>query len=1269
VSQYRTAAGAAGAQEYRLTLHPCDASTYYVAVYFSVDLLPSDVRAFSIEFSRRSRTYDLMATAEVLTTGHAVLPGHLHSFVAIIDPQDALLVTVMQAVGQDAEADVVNLWAAPLGSANASSLACVNGSLALPAERYYLQTGKLATVDSQSVVQHTLSIAECAAGGVLIGIESESVVAGGYTEYALLLQTTSRSFDASAAPSSVSSAVVSGQANTFEVTSSALDVTISVRVTVPASDANAGPDAVELRAQEQGGVCAAIDEVDAVTSGIVIDEEWLFVTNLCAAQASSDLATYYLRVTGNPEASAEQPATEFEVLVSSEPQVDYALTLSPTSPLSDPFALTHATWHYNFMTVPTGGATTAAGAYLATFALSVLASTSVATIGATLGDLSLVQVFLQLDRCPSLASTEYAIGDGGAVLIPAGFALTPGSKLYIGLRGNWGTAERFAFVVSPSFLCFAGYVSTTYNVACQPCAAGTVSPDAGASQCSKCSIGEEQPLEGQSECAKCAFGTFQALPGQPRCQKCPLGSEGTRRGAKECTKCLVGQYSAILGAETCVQCPAGTSTAFEGASALTDCECNVGSYNQQLLAGQACDACPLGAQCDGGALLDSMPYPTPGYFQDWDESILLGDVVVTGPLDTDYYTLTAQEWPYLVETQQTPRYWAPEFYLPCTPAASCLGGQWWLVYAQADTVFDTNEGYLSVQCEVGYANPQSSRQCNRCASGYYRNVSNECTGCTTSALQLVALAVGLVLLAVAMYSVSKSGFNVGAIAISINFFQTTAIFASFEIEWPLDIQVFFRFFELFQIGIDIAQPECVVPTIGYSEKWIFMMTLPLIFLGMLCTILLAIYGHHALLTSTRFSLWFKRKFPRLLRKPEKLRPTQDESRLETFRRVSSGALAAFVYRGGSSAVQTSTREMREVVADSIINAFFMFLTLFYLAAVQKALEPFACFATQFDEQGLSTLHVMRADASISCNWNDPVWRYLAPAGMLASVVYGIGIPGSILLFLFKGRFSLNVLGFGRKFGYLYRRYERPWYFWEVMVLIRKLSLAATRLFLSSHVYAQSTLGVVLITAFLSAQVYARPYEEAHLDMMETVLLSANYITLSMGFTRQILNQQPWYSKDQQYALAIEFGILGVLIFCLIFIVFANVYDVTRQLIRLYRRRSLREGKYGSGQMLTLYSLDKHTEELQVLGATYMLSARRESYISWLLQANTEDKLLFESVFKSFRFYLEASEKRGREESVEKKRVFTSHARQRKKRGSDASGSGSGLLDMVQWRSR
>lgn len=1102
VTGYRYAATTPSAQVYRISLQGCAAATYFFAVYLSTDL-PATSYDFTVDFARRPREFNVTTAATLETSGHAILPGAMHTFLAHIDPSHSLTITLTQEVDATllaGKSDVLDLWALPLAPINstASALVCGNSSKA-PDGRYELVLGT--SLPSGTAITRTLTIAECDAGGVLIGVQSRNTLAGAFTGYKLLLETTTRSIDVSSASGVLQGTVTAAHGNTFEVQASARDISIAVRVIIPTSDENAGAETVSLQVQGQQTACAAVGNADAVENGILISDEWLFASTLCAAQATSALATYYLRVTGSPSVLSGTRPVSYEVEVVSEPQVDYGAVLSPDNPLSALFALSYGTWHYNFMTVPSG-ITSVTGQYQALFALTVVKTLSPADgISSLLDDFSLLQVYLQFGECPSQDSAPFAIAENGQVEIPDTFALVPGAKLYIGLRGDWQTAARYAFRLRPSFECIAGFISSNYSVACQPCAPGTVNPTVGASECTRCSIGEEQPESGQTACFKCGFGEFQALPGQPSCDLCPAGFEGKRRGAKECTKCEVGFYSQTRGSEACLACPEGTTTASEGASDRAECECIKGFYNEELLSGEVCVACPLGAECDGGSGLESMPYPTPGYFQvcqccpqavrssraiffptacivhitvsslwpvalcscsaritfvprhpwpmpclltdnlllrspdncqqDWDESLLLAQTIVTGPEETQYFFLTRGVWPYLDITQQTPRYWGPDFFLPCTPAAACPGGKWWLNYAGPEAAFDTNDGYLSVQCAEGYSNPQGSKQCNRCASAYYRNVSNECVACTTSALQLVAMAIGLIVLAAAMYSVSKSGFNVGALAISINFFQVTSIFASFQITWPLNVRVLFRFFEAFQIGIDIAQPECVVPNIGYSEKWIFMMALPVIFLSLLCTILIVIHGHHAVLTRTRFSLWFKRKFPRLLRKPDKQRAPNDETRGEMIKRVTGALAASALYKVGTSMVQTSTRETREVVADSIINAFFMFLTLFYLAAVQKALEPFACFSTQFDDRGVPATRVMHADASIACDWDDPIWQYLAPAGMIAGVVYGIGIPGSILTFLYTGRFRLNVLKFGRKFGYLYRRYEREWYFWEV----------------------------------------------------------------------------------------------------------------------------------------------------------------------------------------------------------------------------------------------
>ena len=617
VDAYRAASSGAPAQMYRMTLQGCTAAVYFV----SVTLAPESVTgigpfSFTAAFATHTRELPALAPGTMRTAGHAVLPGVLHTFLARLDPALSLTITLTQQVDSNLadEADALDLWALPLEGAGATAdeLAC--SSAGAPTGRYEVRVGQ--TTAAGTAITRTLTVAECAASAVLIGVQSRNARAGAFTEYAVQLISASRALAAgSSAATLLGGALVAGQGNTFQVQSDALDSTIAVRVLVPAAQAGASASAIGLQVDGQQSACAAIANADVVSNGILIDTEWLFASALCAAQATSALATYSLRVTGNRDALADASPLAYGVRVLVEPQVDYAAVLSPAQPLSGTFVLSHGTWLYNYMRVPIRAASET-GPYRASFALTVATATSAADGAVTpLVDLSLLQVYLQFGACPSQASGQFQIGRNGLVAIPDTFALVPGGKLYIGLRGNWATSARYAFRARPSFVCDVGFVSSSYSEPCRACEPGTVNPTAGASACTRCSIGEEQPLSGQAACTKCGFGRFQSLPGQPSCELCPAGSEGTRRGARECELCARGLYSEVRGSEACLQCPEGTSTASEGAALATDCECARGFYNPALLPGQACAPCPLGAQCDGGLGLESMPYPTPGYFQ------------------------------------------------------------------------------------------------------------------------------------------------------------------------------------------------------------------------------------------------------------------------------------------------------------------------------------------------------------------------------------------------------------------------------------------------------------------------------------------------------------------------------------------------------------------------------------------------------------------------------------------------------------------------------
>ena len=69
-------------------------------------------------------------------------------------------------------------------------------------------------------------------------------------------------------------------------------------------------------------------------------------------------------------------------------------------------------------------------------------------------------------------------------------------------------------------------------------------------------------------------------------------------------------------------------------------------------------------------------------------------------------------------------------------------------------------------------------------------------------------------------------FNLAFISIGVDYFQVLAIFSATDIRWPTELYEFFKFMMIFNINVDIAAPECLVPNFEYEFKWWGTMMLP-----------------------------------------------------------------------------------------------------------------------------------------------------------------------------------------------------------------------------------------------------------------------------------------------------------------------------------------------------------------------------------------------------------------------------------------------------------
>ena len=111
------------------------------------------------------------------------------------------------------------------------------------------------------------------------------------------------------------------------------------------------------------------------------------------------------------------------------------------------------------------------------------------------------------------------------------------------------------------------------------------------------------------------------------------------------------------------------------------------------------------------------------------------------------------------------------------------------------------------------------------------------------------------------------------------------------------------------------------------------------------------------------------------------------------------------------------------------------LFLMYTAVIKSLLRGFSC-----DRVG--DIYYLSTDYSVLCYTGRHatfVW-----IGAVALVIYGVGIPGSSVVLMWRYRFHLHK---AKALQFLHRGYRRERYFWEVVVVLRKIAVIAMSIFL------------------------------------------------------------------------------------------------------------------------------------------------------------------------------------------------------------------------------
>jgi len=197
----------------------------------------------------------------------------------------------------------------------------------------------------------------------------------------------------------------------------------------------------------------------------------------------------------------------------------------------------------------------------------------------------------------------------------------------------------------------------------------------------------------------------------------------------------------------------------------------------------------------------------------------------------------------------------------------------------------------------------------------------------------------------------------------------------------------------------------------------------------------------------------------------------------------------------------------------------------------------------------------------------------------------------------------------RRNRFLYEGYAKGAYFWEIVIMLRKVLLVIIIVFLKDNSYKSSFCGLWLLGIALFYHVIRQPMEKEFVQLLETLSLTVLLITLLMG----MLSFEPYYatSPGEQTAVSVIVILINVLMIIILlaclsyhyYHMLANNIVIQSTMIHIRKRFSLRGlGTPAEGENVELEPIEKpndinENEDMDVGGPVTVdkLKKGREKY--------------------------------------------------------------------------
>lgn len=115
------------------------------------------------------------------------------------------------------------------------------------------------------------------------------------------------------------------------------------------------------------------------------------------------------------------------------------------------------------------------------------------------------------------------------------------------------------------------------------------------------------------------------------------------------------------------------------------------------------------------------------------------------------------------------------------------------------------------------------------------------------------------------------------------------------------------------------------------------------------------------------------------------------------------------------------------------------------------------------------------------------------------IIWGVGIPAIIFVLIQKDSEMLETNSVKEKYGFFYNGYKRQNYFWEIIIMYRKILCIVLSIFLRQvGLIVQALVLLIILVVFMQANSQRRPYSARALNDLESMSIISQIVTIYCG---------------------------------------------------------------------------------------------------------------------------------------------------------------------------